>query len=140
MPKAMNIIAIIVAAVAGMVIGMLWFGPVFGKFWMRLSGITSKDVAKLKKDKKFQKRMTLSYVLAFIGQIVTAAALSYLIDLGGHTAAKGACIGLLAGIGFAMTTMLSSVLWENRTWKLYFFNSAYYLVLFIAMGLIIGAW
>src|SRR5216117_550063 len=34
----MNWVAIIVATVAAMVIGFLWYGPVFGKSWMTLSG------------------------------------------------------------------------------------------------------
>ena len=34
----MNWIAIIVATAAAMVIGFLWYGPVFGKAWMALSG------------------------------------------------------------------------------------------------------
>ena len=33
-----NWLAIIIAAVANMVIGFLWYGPVFGKSWMTLSG------------------------------------------------------------------------------------------------------
>ena len=34
----MNWIAIIVATAAAMVIGYLWYGPVFGKTWMALTG------------------------------------------------------------------------------------------------------
>ena len=34
----MNWIAIVVATAAAMVIGFLWYGPVFGKAWMALSG------------------------------------------------------------------------------------------------------
>ena len=47
---AVNYLAVLVAAIVSMVIGGLWYSPLlFGNVWMKLSGITQKDVEKAKK-------------------------------------------------------------------------------------------
>jgi len=38
-----NFLAVFVAAIAGFVVGPLWYGPLFGKKWMELAGITTED-------------------------------------------------------------------------------------------------
>lgn len=35
-----NYLAILVAAVLSMVLGFLWYGPLFGKEWTKLMGVT----------------------------------------------------------------------------------------------------
>ena len=37
---SLNWLAVLVAAASGFVIGGLWYGPLFQKPWMRLSGMT----------------------------------------------------------------------------------------------------
>ncbi len=39
-----NYLAVLVAAIVGMVVGFIWYSPkVFGKMWMKLSGVNPKD-------------------------------------------------------------------------------------------------
>ncbi len=38
-----NYVAVVVAALANMVIGYVWFGPLFGKMYMRLQGMTQEQ-------------------------------------------------------------------------------------------------
>ena len=38
-----NIIAALLAALGFMVVGFLWYGPLFGKTWMKLHGWTEED-------------------------------------------------------------------------------------------------
>src|SRR5688572_1633570 len=54
----MNYLAILVAAVAGMAVGFFWYGPLFGKIWVKLSGFTKEDMEKAQ-----AKGMTKTYVL-----------------------------------------------------------------------------
>ena len=44
-----NIISIIVATIVSMFIGMVWYGPLFGKVWMKLVGMSKKEIEKAKK-------------------------------------------------------------------------------------------
>ena len=132
-----NYAAVLVAAVAGMVLGALWYSPLlFGKMWMSLSGITDKQIGEAKK-----KGMTKSYILAFVGTLVMAYVLAHFVD---YTQATTLAGGLQAGfwiwLGFVATTFLGMVLWEGKPWKLYFLNVAYYLVELLLMGAILASW
>ena len=53
---------------------------------------------------------------------------------------NGAIVAALIWIGFMATKALGGVLWEEKSWKLYFLNVSYDLVSLVAMGVIIGAW
>jgi len=41
---AVNVLAILVVGVAYMVVGFLWYGPLFAKPWMKLVGMTQEDL------------------------------------------------------------------------------------------------
>ena len=46
---AVNVVAVIIAAVANFIIGFIWFSPmVFGKRWQKLSGIDAKKMNEMK--------------------------------------------------------------------------------------------
>ena len=132
-----NYLAVLVAAVASMVIGMAWYSPfLFGKMWMQLSGITE---AKIKEAKK--KGMAQSYVMAFVGSLVMSYVLAHFVQYAGATDVMG---GLMAGfwawLGFIATVLLGSVLWEGKPVKLYVLNIAEYLVALLVMGAILAVW
>ena len=55
-----NYVAVLVAAVANMILGSLWFGPIFGKMWVKASGMTREKMEEAKK-----KGMAGSYALMF---------------------------------------------------------------------------
>ena len=44
-----NILAVVVVSIVSMVLGMLWYGPFFGKQWMSLMKLTKLDMEKSKK-------------------------------------------------------------------------------------------
>ena len=41
---SINIFAVIVALIVYMILGMLWYGPLFGKTWMALKGLSESDM------------------------------------------------------------------------------------------------
>jgi len=66
----------LVAAIAGMLIGAFWYSPLlFGKLWMRLSGLTEKQLNEAKK-----KGMGKLYFIAFIGILVMSYVLAHFVD------------------------------------------------------------
>lgn len=127
---------VLVAAIASMAVGALWYGPVFGKLWIKLSRMTDKQLAESKK-----KGMGKSYALAFIGTLVTAGVLAYLAGLLGiASATAGAIFGFWAWLGFVIPLQLGGVLWEQKPWSLFLLGAAHELVNFLMVGAIVGGW
>ena len=98
MPEVIvNLLAVFVATVAGMMAGALWYGPLFGKAWMKEVNI---DPAKLKSD-----QMKKAYLLTGLATFIQAIILAGLMSLTGmQTASGGIIVGLLGGVGFTATT------------------------------------
>ena len=48
-PVDINYIAVVGAAVAAMVIGFLWYGPLFGKQWTKLMNFDKKKIDEAKR-------------------------------------------------------------------------------------------
>jgi hypothetical protein len=131
---AIDLISVIAASVVGMIIGMSWYSTMlFGKEWMKLSGITP---AKAKQSKK--KGMGKSIGLGFIAGIVMAYVIAYFIDvLAITTYYEAAAVAAMAWLGFIATSMLNSVLWEGKPTKLYLINISHQLVSTVAMSAVI---
>jgi hypothetical protein len=120
--------AVLIAGVAGTLIGTLWYSPVvFGKVWMKLLGISGpKSVAR-------------SYILGLISTIVLGYALAVVVALAGAAGVfSGALVGVLAWFGFAATVGLAPVLWEGRPFTVYLIDMGYYLIIFAVMGAIVA--
>jgi len=129
-------VAILVAAVVSFVIGMLWYSPLlFGKMWIRLSGID-----KEKMEKNMKKGMGKVMLFAFIANLVMAYVLSYFINVLRYSmAVDGAILGFMIWLGFLATTLLGTVLWEGKPFGLYVINASYNLINLLIMGSIIAA-
>ena len=137
LPISINYWAVLAAAVANMVLGFLWYGPLFGAQWMKLTNI---DKSKIDDAKK--KGMSKIYALAFLTSIVMSFILEYFI-LGyaqAGTILEGIVLAFLLWIGFFATTQLGSVLWEGKSAKLYFLNTLYYLASLCIMSIILTLW
>jgi hypothetical protein len=131
-----NYFAVLVAAIAAMVLGALWYSPLlFGKLWMALSGLGEKKLNDMK-----AKGMTKGYVLGFLSNLVMAYVLAWVIGLGGVNIQNGLMISALAWLGFLATSSLGGVLWEGKSPKLYLLNAAHSLTSMLIMGAILGAW
>jgi len=135
-----NYMAVIVAAIVNMVLGYVWYGPLFGKQWMALSGVMPQLDA-LGKPKGMTKKM----VIMFVGALVMAVTLfKFIAYASGFLQQSGAALGLSIGfclwLGFIAPVTLSVVLWEGKSWKLWFLNNAYYVVLLLVNGAILASW
>ncbi|MEK6950039.1 MAG: DUF1761 domain-containing protein [Nanoarchaeota archaeon] len=131
-----NYLAVLVSAVAAFAIGALWYSVLFGKVWMKLSGM---DKKKIEKEKK--KGMAKSYVGGFIALLVMAFVLAHFVDMAkAASVLDGAQAGFWAWLGFVATVMLNKVLWEGKPFKLYLLDAAHYLVALLVMGSILAVW
>ena len=136
-PANVNLLAVVAAAVASMVIGFLWYSPfLFGKMWMELSGMSK---AKLGKEKS--KGMMPSYLATFVGSLVTGYVLAHVISYTqSATIMDGAVAGFWLWLGFVATVSLGMVLWEGKPIKLYILKNAHQLVSLMVMGAILATW
>lgn len=139
MEIAINYLAIIAATVAAMIVGTLWYGPVFGKQWMSMMGMTPESM----------KAMKLSPMGAMIGMLVLSLLMNYVlahgIAFGNIATGMSGVVGGMTGafwywLGFCVPLTASPFLWENKSWKLWAFNALYYLVTLLISGAILGAW
>ena len=134
----MNYWAIIAAAASNMVIGGLWYGPLFGKSWLRLIGATPEQL-----DAAKQKGMAKTYLAAFVGALVMASVMSWLVtSLGSNKLGQGILNGTAVWLGFVATVLLGGYLWSpaRKSWSLYLLDSSYYLVTLAVMGAILATW
>jgi len=128
-----NWVAIVVAAIAQFVIGWIWYGPLFGKTWMSMMGMSQQSMSR--------EGMGKTMVLTFIGSLVTAAVLSMLVGwMGAKTLGAGIAAGFWAWLGFVATVTLGGVLFAKMSWNLYILNNAYQLVSLAVMGAILARW
>jgi hypothetical protein len=141
MDVVINYWAVIGATIVAFVLGGVWFGPLFGKQWMRLVGITHEQMEAAKE--KGVKGMWRSYALMAVGTLVMAYVLAHVIAYAAvFSGSSGADAGIAAGVsvwvGFVAPVMLGTVLWEGRPWKYWFITGGYYLVSLIVMGIILA--
>lgn len=136
LPFPINYVAVVAAAVASIAIGFGWYSmSVFGKQWMKLSGLTHEVLEKSKKD------MGPKYGIMILSSLVTAGVLAVLVKFAGSQAAVGgAKVGALAWLGFVATVGLNSFIFENKPFQLYLINVTYQLVSLVVMGAILAIW
>ena len=94
---------------------------------------------------KTKEGMGKLYAIQAVGSLVMSFVLAHsLIFASSYTKTSGVSAGIMTGfwnwLGFIAPVSLGSVLWEGKSWKLYFLNNAYYLVSLIVMGVILSYW
>jgi len=126
-----NWLAVLVATVAAFVIGGLWYGPLFGKVWMRASGVNP--------DRLAQANPAVTYGVSFLLLLIAAYVLAMFIG-------PGAAVAFAAGAGFSVGalwvggTLGVIYLFEARPMAHWAVNAGYAAVTFTVMGVILGLW
>jgi hypothetical protein len=134
-----NYIAVALAAVASMVIGFVWYGPMlFAKPWMKYMGYSQKDL------KKEQAKMGPLYGISFVLAVLTAFVLSYMIVMAQNffeypKLSTGLITAFWMWLGFVMPVQATSAIFStNRSMGLFLINTGYQLACLLVMGLILG--
>ena len=136
MDYTVNYLAVVVAAVVGFIIGFLWHGPLFGKTWLRLSGISEKQAREAKMEDMWKQML-----IAFICQLIMAYVIAMFVSLIGIVDVVGAVMfAFWAWLGFLVTTHINGVLWEKKSVNLFYFSIVYLLVLLVVQTIIIAWW
>ena len=133
--QSINFWAVVVAAVVNMVVGMLWYGPVFGKLWKSLMGFTDEGMRK----------MPLTPMQAMSGGVVTSLLMAYVLArfsmLAGAAGVSGAFqLAFWVWLGFTATVAAGGFLWEGKPFQLFVLNVAEQLVALFLMALVLVFW
>jgi hypothetical protein len=142
MQPEVNYLAVLVCGIASMVLGFIYYGPLFGKLYAKLMGWEHIDAAKREEMKKTMMR---SYILSFVGSLVMAYILSHVITYAtAYSGSKGVSAGLSSGfwmwLGFIAPVTMGNVLWGNQPWKLWVLGNGYNLLQLLIFGMILSSW
>jgi hypothetical protein len=135
-----NYWAVLVSALVPMVIGFLWYGPLFGKIWVKLAGISEAAMQQAK-----EKGMLWAFGFQIVGALLIAFVMAHtLIFASAYTQTSGYMAGLMnafwSWLGFIVPVTMGPFLWEGKSWKLWALNAGYYLVSMLIMGVILAVW
>ncbi|MBS3102107.1 DUF1761 domain-containing protein [Candidatus Woesearchaeota archaeon] len=131
-----NYMAVLVASVASMIVGFIWYSKrVFGGKWMKNVGLDKKKMEGQKK-----KGMAGTMIAAFATTLIMAVVLANIIKfMGVSDVAGGLYAGFLVWLGFLATTDLGIVLWESKPASLYCIKTGHNLASLLVMGAVLAA-
>jgi len=129
-------LAVIIAAVAYFVIGAVWYAPpLFGKAWMAAGGMPDTRAS--------EGPPPTIYLVPLIGSVLSAIALGMIaLATGTDTIGEGFVLGLVVGIGFAISIAAVTATFESQKPKPMVWgaiNGGYHLVGNLVAAVVISA-
>ena len=126
-------LAILAAAVAGFVVGGLWYGPLFGKAWMKARGLSAEEL-------KSGANMGKIFGATFVLNLIAAFMLDHLYwtydaPVGLH---HSLVIAGIIGVGFIATSIGVNYLFSRLPRALFLIDAGYWIVMYLVMGAIFG--
>ncbi len=132
-----NYLAVLLAGVASMAVGFVWYTVLFGKPWVKLMGFTAKSMEAAKKD------MGKTYGISFVLGLLTAYVLSHVMTMsmnlfGYPPLMTGLTSAFWMWLGFVMPVQATDVLFGGKKWMLFAINTGYQLAALLAMGIVLA--
>jgi hypothetical protein len=137
MVPEINYFAVLVALIASMVIGFVFYHPaVFGRRWMNLVGHTDESV---------QGGSRLVYPVVIVASFLTAGVLAGTTFLAyefyaGSFLVSALVTGWILWLGFTVARMLVHDIFDTRSLKITALSALNEFITITAMALIIGLW
>ena len=123
--------SVLVAALSSFLLGGLWYGPLFGKAWMKAFNFSENDL----KTRNMARTFGFSLVLAFFAALILDMFIGHESDM-----ITGLLAGFFAGIGWVATFTGIQYLFEMKSLKIFLVNAGYSTVSLSIMGAMLGAW
>lgn len=125
-----NWLAVVLAALAGFVVGGLWYGPIMGRSWMIAVGKTEDDLKNVNPAKLYG----LTFLLAMLASWTLAHTFaSYAKDL---SALVKVLTAFGVALGFILPALWTNYLFQEAKRPLYWIDGVYWLLFYTAMGLV----
>ncbi len=129
-----NYLAVLVAGLIPMVVGSLWYGPVFGKRWLALMETTEEEIAK-----GFNPLKT--YGGSLLLSLVTAWVLAQLLaGVGAGGVLPAVHVVLLIVVGIVVPLAHQSVTFERRKTGLAALSVGYNLTALLGQAILLSVW
>ncbi|OLS33877.1 DUF1761 domain-containing protein [Bacillus sp. MRMR6] len=125
-----NYFAVLLATLATMMIGFLWYSPaLFGNLWMKEIGLNKEDISS---------GGPMTYVLTALTALVGSFFLALLLTLfEERTIMSGLTVAIIVAISISAKIGMN-FLFESKTKRLYFITIGYHIVAYIVSGIILG--
>lgn len=124
-----NWTSVIVATIVAVIIGCIWYMPLFGKQWMKLSGV---------KNMGNKDAMWGSMIGMIIGTLISVWALAVVLATAKITMLGDAILaGVFVWFGFFVYQHAGEVLWQGKPWALFALNAAQTLIAIVVAAAII---
>lgn len=140
-----NLLAVLVAAIVPMIVGFLWYGPLFSKRWLALMETTEEEIRKnFNPWKTHGASFVLALVTAFIlaqlfAQMGGPESVSSMAGSAGN-AMVGVHLALMALIAFVLPVSYQSWAYEGRKAGLFWLNLGYNGVSLMGQAVVIAVW
>ncbi len=133
----LNWVAVLVGAVIYFAIGAVWFAPpLFGRPWMASIGW---DESRPRPEMN-----PVSYAGPALFYLVSAIATGLLAAATGtDTLAEGVILGLVVGIGYALTVTATDAVFDPnkpRPWTWFAISGAYHVLSLLIVGVLVAIW
>lgn len=129
-----NLLAVVVVWILYVGIGSFWYSPAgFGKLWSKLSGV---DIMKTPKE---ETNRAIIYVIisSFLQALFLAIILS---SLNVQTIGQGLLTAFVLWFGFTALTTVGNTLYQRLSWKFWWLNASFFLVVMLIGGIILSVW
>ena len=162
----MNFNVLFLAALVPMIIGFVWYGPLFGNAWMKEMGFTKESLAGTNMVKILIISYVFSFFIAFFLMFVVIHQSGVYSTLAGEpgfnekagegfaffqdfmniygdrfrTFGHGALHGVITSIAFVLPILSILALFEKKTFKYVAINAGYWMVTLVIMGGIVCQW
>ena len=132
--EGINYFAVLVAWLISVVIGGFWYSPAgFGRQWSKLSGID------MMKTPKAETSRAIKFVA--ISCLLQSFALALLLNnLHVENVLQGLADSMVIWFGFTALTTVGNTLYQRQSWKFWWLNASYFLVVMVINGSIFSVW
>ena len=139
-----NWLALIVAAISTLVVGSIYYGPLFGKMWQKEVGISDAELKAGNMLKIFGLSLIFAFVISFVlwFMVMTGGGPGEAHGHGGNfmTFKHGAFHGALTGVFLVLPIIGTIALYERKSLRYVLLTVGYWTISMAVMGGIINVW
>jgi len=124
-----NFIAVLVAAIAAMIWGGLWYSPLLClKPWLKVSGIS-----------EVKPHSSKTYIVIFILMLIASVVFAFFLGTN-PPLGQSILIGFVSGFAWSATSFGINYAFSGKSFRVWLIDAGYHVGQFTLYGLILGAW
>lgn len=132
-----NLIAIALGAVGSIVLGAIWYGPIFGRKWLEVNEVTTADLARRA---QMQKETRLLYAVQVAFSLIQMFVFTLLVE--NTPGMKAFTVAFWIWLGIVLPTVAGLAMWNAKPVKvrltLFFLSAGYQGIIFLWYAFILS--